>query len=684
MLRNRIYFVFVFSWVLISPDSSWAAHSPLLPRPQKVEYKSGSIALDRLSIVIPSDAAAEDRFAAAELDRRVFSRTGTHLPLLQKNTSPSIVLERTGPIDALAVPGEDPGPDSREAYRLEVTASGIAIRARSSAGIFFGVQTLCQLLEFEQGKAVFPAVRIEDWPTLAYRGTMVDMSEGQLATEQEVLRQIDLLAMWKANQYYFYNESSIEMDGYPLVNPAARFTKDAVRRMIAYGRERHIDVVPCLELYGHQHDLFRIEKYSELADFPHGGEFDPSNPKIRAVLADWVDQYLDLFPSRFAHIGFDETWEIARSAREKGSAPAKLFLDQISFIAKRFQAKRKLVLAWGDIMVKYPGIAAQLPSGIVAVPWWYDPEADPDYKKWLDPLVEQKVPTLVAPGVHMWDEIFPDYKKTFRNIDTFLAAGKRAKTLGLVNTVWSDSQQGLRRSAWPGMAYGAAAAWQTQPMDSETFFSEYAAVVYRPQAAPRVATALEKLEAAELSLQKVFGQTTFEGIWRNPFPAATRKNVNEHREDLRQARLLAENAQENLLVALKTEDHTALTSLLLEGRLIDYAGMRALYALEISDLWKQIQDKNGNDAELWDLMETTMGNFHGRVGDLMDILEDLRPQYQENWLAEYTSFRLDAALMNWTMEAQFWWHFQRRFQNLREQYKPGSPLPAIEVLAGER
>jgi N-acetyl-beta-hexosaminidase len=145
------------------------------------------------------------------------ARTGVHLDQSEQGEV-EIRLERTGAVDALAVPGEKPGPASREAYQLDVTTAGIKLTARSSAGIFYAVQTLVQLVEFQQGKPVFPLVHIEDWPAMAYRGTMVDMSEGQPATEDEVKRQLDMLALWKANQYYFYNEDSIELNGYPLLN----------------------------------------------------------------------------------------------------------------------------------------------------------------------------------------------------------------------------------------------------------------------------------------------------------------------------------------------------------------------------------------------------------------------------------------------------------------------------------
>ena len=152
---------------------------------------------------------------------------------------------------------EEPGPNSREAYDLTVTERGVKIDARSSAGIFYGVQTVRQLIEGGGSQAVLPVVEIHDWPSLAYRGTMVDISHGPLPTEKEIERQLEFLAQWKANQYYLYSEDSIELTGYPLLDQGARLTKEEVRQIVAYGRQRHIDVIPNFDLYGHRHDLFR-------------------------------------------------------------------------------------------------------------------------------------------------------------------------------------------------------------------------------------------------------------------------------------------------------------------------------------------------------------------------------------------------------------------------------------------
>jgi hypothetical protein len=559
---------------------------------------------------------------------------------------------------------------------------GGEVRGRSSAAVFYGVQTLCQMAEGSGAEATLPEVEIHDWPALAYRGTMVDMSEGPLPTEAEVERQIDFLSRWKANQYYFYSETSIELEGYPLLSQDARFTQDQIRHIVSYARERHIDVVPCLELYGHEHDLFRLEKYSDLADFPHGAEFNPRNPQVENLLADWSEQFAQIFPSPFVHIGFDETWEIQKAAEQQGggTTATQLFVSQLNNVSGLFERRGKRVMAWGDIMVKYPGIVSQLPTGLIAVPWWYEPVRDAEYKRWLAPLVEKGVPHIVAPGVSGMTEIVPDFELTFENIDTFLAAGRKSKALGLMNTVWTDDGQVLIRMTWPGMAYGAAAAWQSASVDRSRFSFGYAHQLY-PAVADAVAPALERLAESEAHLQKALGQDTMVALWGDPFRASTLQRCFKHRDDLRQARLLAEEAQEDLDRALADGGNAAgLDSLLLGSRLLDYAGMKFLYATEIADRWRALGPHPGRDVLRTEFVEPVADQQHGRLVDLMDIVTQLRPLYQQAWLAEYTPYRLAEALARWDLECQHWVRLQTQLENFAESYQQGQPLPELEEL----
>lgn len=637
-----------------------------------------------LPIQLPAAATGEDRFGARWLAGCLSRRLGMEVPVVQSAPpGRSILLARTGAVDALPVPGESPGPDSREAYSVRVAPEGGEVRGRSSAAVFYGVQTLCQLVEGQGANAALPEVEIHDWPAMAYRGTMVDMSEGPLPTPAEVERQIDFLCRWKANQYYFYNETSIALEGYPLLSQGARFTRDDVQHIIAYARQRHIDVVPCLELYGHLHDLFRLEKYSELADFSHGGEFNPRNPEVMKLLGDWAEQFCNLFPSPFVHIGFDETWEIQKAAQQqgRGTTATQLFIAQLNNVSRLFARQGKRVMAWGDIMVKYPGIVAELPAGLIAVPWWYEPDPDPQYRHWLAPLVEHRVPHIVAPGVHGFNEIVPDFNLTFENIDTFLAAGRKSQALGMMNTLWTDDAQVLMRMMWPGVAYGAVAAWQQVPVDRARFFAGYSNQAYADPAARDVAPALEELAQAEAHLQKALGQESMVALWSDPFSPSALRRCSAHREDLRQARLLAEEAEEALGRALQAEPGgPALSEFLLGSRLIDYAGMKFLYGVEIADRWQALGAAPSAERLQNDFIAVVSSQQHGRLVDLMDLLTQLRPQYQQAWLAEYTPYRLEEALARWDIELQHWVRLQTRLEDFGGAYQAGQKIPSFEVL----
>ncbi|MGO8732803.1 MAG: glycoside hydrolase family 20 zincin-like fold domain-containing protein [Terriglobia bacterium] len=324
-------------------------HNPLLPRPQEIKYGISRLPLAGLEIGFTSSPTEQDRFAAEELVSGLASRAqaGVHisegLPRQRR-----IVLRRTGSGRDLPQPDEHTGPDSREAYTLKITPEGGEIRANSSAGIFYGVQTLLQLVEGSAAEATLPEVEIHDWPSLAYRGTMVDMSHGPLLTEAEIKRQIDFLSRWKNNQYFFYSETSIEMPGYPLMSPKARFTAEQVRRIIDYARQRHVHVVPCVEFYGHLHDFFRIERYADLAVIPHGQDFNALDPRVMSVISDWVDELVRLFPSPFMHIGFDEPYDLDKSSAMSKVSPGQLYAGQLTRVVHLVQQHGKHVLFWAD------------------------------------------------------------------------------------------------------------------------------------------------------------------------------------------------------------------------------------------------------------------------------------------------------------------------------------------------
>jgi hypothetical protein len=669
------------SFLLAVSGSAQTLHSPLLPAPAKVQYGAGYLNIARLCVAPLASHAAEDAFALTTLLQ------GAHgaLPACAASSQkPSIQLERSGPVAALPVPGEAPGPESREAYTIDISADGIVVRGHSSAGEYYGVQTLLQMIEQSpDGAPRLPYAHVDDWPALAYRATLMDAgSEGPMLTFNEVKHQIDFIARWKGNQYFFYSEGNIELRGYPLLNPEARFTQQQIRELIAYARERHIDVVPAIELYGHLHDLFRIEAYSGLADFPHGGQFDANNPRVKAVLADWVGQISSLFPSPFVDVGFDETWSLQKAAAQTASStPVQLFIQQLTTVTHLFQAQGKTVMAYADIMVKFPGIVERLPKGLIALPWYYEAQPDPEYHHWLDPLIAEHVPNMVSSGVMSWDEIAPDFTVSFDNIDTLLVAGRRSHSIGLLNTLWTDDDQMLMEMSWPGIAYGAAAAWQQAPIQHETFFADYARIQYPSAVAPDFAAALTSLNAAERSLHAAVGEETMREFWRDPFTASSLDGLRGKYDDLHRSRLEAEDALTHLYAIQQTAPQTPhLGTFLFGAQAIDLAGMKFIYAGEISSAWQSLPPEPTRQQFLDVLGEGVSNETHSRMMDMMDGTTGTRELYRKAWLEQYTPYRLATALGHWDAEYLFWLRAQRNFEDFRRGFQTGQKLPSLHDL----
>ena len=141
--------------------------------------------------------------------------------------------------------------------------------------------------------------------------------------------------------------------------------------------------------------------------------------------------------------------------------------------------------------------------------------------------------------------------------------------MGLLNTLWTDSGQNLLQLAWPGMAYGAAAAWQHAPMQPQTFFADYSRIQYSPQIAEHFAAGLGQLDAAERSLQHAIGNETMVAIWNDPFTKSSLDAMKGKGEDLHQARLEAEDALEHFYAIKKAAGGHPADRLVYRGRAND-------------------------------------------------------------------------------------------------------------------
>jgi hypothetical protein len=505
-------------------------------------------------------------------------------------------------------------------------------------------------------------VEIEDWPSLPYRAVMVDMSHGPIVREEEVKRELDWVSRWKGNQYFFYTEASLQLDGYPLIRPGGQFTKDEVRRIIAHAKERHIDVVPNFDLFGHMHDLLRIEKYADLGHSPHGPELNPHDPRVKALLNDWIDQFCGVFTSPFVNIGFDETWQIERLARKLAVTPASLFLEQMNTVAGRFIQHGKTVLFWADQPIKYPEILDKLPKGAVPVVWTVE-EGQGIKGRSIAPSLAHKLPHYLQRNADDWQNLTIDYMRTWKGIGECVALGRESGAEGMITAMWLDSSQHLERISLAAYAFGLSASWQSGPMDVPGFLDTYASVLYRPDVAREVASGMREMTQADVLIRNFTRGSLYEGVWFNPFSPQWMSRSRKHMKDLHQARMLAEGAEEHFYRALRAgADPYTLKSLLFGARWLDYAAARYQTPVEIEDLWNllgpRIRDKDY--WPYWTSEVTTQD--HSRIVDMMDECTELREQFKTLWLEEYTPYRLGSTLGRWDAEYELWRAMQQKLQ----------------------
>jgi hypothetical protein len=635
-----IYIAFLFCLNLTYLDGQ---NPGLLPVPQKVTWGNAKFNLAGAKILLAPELFQREQKSLAQFIASVKQNTGLSLSVTYSEDPkvPLIVLNSDQPGPVLAVPNEKAGPQSREAYNINVTASKMQVTAKSDAGLFCALQTILQLIVNEGMNSFIPEVEIEDYPAFAYRGVMMDLSHGGLLTEEEIRKQIDFLSRWKMNQYYFYNEVSIEMKGYSLINYNASYSQEQIRRIISYGRERHIDVIPFVNFYGHLHELLRLEKYASLGIGNYGHDLDPSDPGVKVLLKDWIKQYADIFPSPFIHVGFDETWETERLTMEFPSIkPKELYLEQLNFVSKELKGYGKTVMLWTDISNNYPDIMSEFPRDVIPVIWEYS-DKPASFAKWLNPINKEKMPFFVQSAVDSWGNLYPAAKYTFDNIDICLKLCRDENAIGYITSVWTDAVQPLLRNTWMFMAYGSLGAWQKVPIEREAFIDNYCKIMY-PGIAKQMSNGFIKMAESEAHLAKCLGRHTLNEMFTDPFSAHILKNTTTHIEDYKNSRTAAEAAQESFTEALsyQTADSSFIKSMLVNSRMSHYTASRFIWAKTIVDRWNWIFDAKIKGKKDYIMYYDINYSTHGLTVDMMDWCTEIKEEYRKAWLSEYMPYRM--------------------------------------------
>ena len=485
----------------------------LLPAPRRLEHRPGVADLGAGIRCRPrcdeaGVAVALERVLAA-LSRSGVERRESGLPLRLRRTA-------TAPTSAIEA----------QSYVLEVRPDGIRIDAPGEIGLSYGLATLEQWVRLRASDALpapaLPCVTVEDAPAVAERGVLLDISRSRVPTMERLFALVDRLSGWKINQLQLYTEHTFAYRGHETVwRDASPVTPEEARRLDAHCRERHVELIPNQNSFGHLHRWLRHAAYRHLAECPEGIEHPfsrerepfslcPLDPGSLALLDDLYAQLLPNFSSRRLHIGFDETIDLGRGrsrARAEEIGVAGLYRDFLRDVHGLAARHGRRIQFWGDIVARQPGILSEVPRDAVVMEWGY--EADHPFAERAASLADANLEFHLCPGTSSWLSLAGRWTNARTNISRAVRTAVDAGAAGVTVTDWGD--QGHLQppvASEPGLLAAATLAWNPAvPLGTDAAADLLDAHVVSPGAEAGPAAAL--LELADL--YRLPGGGTFNG-----------------------------------------------------------------------------------------------------------------------------------------------------------------------------
>lgn len=387
-LRPAHLTTFILLAFLIIPAVVFAQHyqnKSIIPQPIQYQETSSVFTITSSTVlVLPKHL---DKNNATLLNDFISSFLGSHLDYKAKANANAIFLS----IDASAVP-------QKEGYLLKVSDKKITIVGHDAAGVFYGIQSLIQLIEpdTERESLHIPGVEIYDAPRFGYRGMHLDVSRHMFPVAF-IKKYIDLLAFYKFNTFHWHLTDDqgwrFEIKQYPKLQTIAAYreetlighkrelphrfdgrryggyyTQEEAREIIRYAAERHITVIPEIEMPGHA--TAALAAYPELGctGGPYQvatfwGIFDEvfcaGNDSTFAFLENVLDEVIAIFPSKYIHIGGDECpkvrWKACSKCQKRMAEQSLNNEDELqSYFIRRIEKylnkKERNLIGWDEIL----------------------------------------------------------------------------------------------------------------------------------------------------------------------------------------------------------------------------------------------------------------------------------------------------------------------------------------------
>jgi hexosaminidase len=475
--------IFSTSGTFASELSQLGLH--VIPYPQEVKTGGPDFVFkDEITIVLDRDNTASDRFAADELIKDL--RTGWNISakIGSKGPGPLILLTRHQVAKSM----------NNQGYQIISGNKELIIKARSEEGLFYGTQTLLQLIQrLPQGYKV-PGLTITDWPDMPNRAIHYDTKHHQDKASY-VKSFIKDLSHYKVNILVWEWEDKFAYPSHPEIGAPGAFTLQEMQEFTRYAKQYHIQIVPLVQGLGHVSFILKWPQYKDLREIPASNwEFCPLREGSYNLLFDLWKDAVDATPgSDYIHIGSDETYELAacEKCRVKSQEIGKSGLYQlfINKAADYLSKKNRKVMAWetpmGWKISESPAKGIEPTKGLVFTESYDYETPGLTYAKEARSLGFEVMAYDPNPGVvplivpytfekgEAGEMKVGSLEKSYR----FLSPAARSKSFnGMICTSWDDDD--LHNQMWM-MHFINAAAWSwngskpTLDEFRESFFASY-------------------------------------------------------------------------------------------------------------------------------------------------------------------------------------------------------------------
>jgi len=675
-------------------------HLNTVPKLKEVKLGGGEFVInDQTTLLLGKNHTRADKFAAKLLNQEIENLIKIPLPVkvprVSSNFKNAIILtipERDREFlkifkwqAALA--------DKKlreEGYIIGVEDEYILIAAASEAGLFYGVQTLRQLLESKEGKIMVPFLWVRDWPEIRYRGIMQDISRGQVLTIDTFKELIRTLSYFKINLLSLYIEHTFVFKKHPLIGQGCgSLTREEVKELDEYARDYHIELVPSFQALGHLYQILKHKEYAHLAETESRWSLSPAEEESYKLLQELFSEIVPAFSSKFFNIGCDEVIDLGEGKSKKIAqelGKGGLYLSHILKVKRVLDDYGRTTMLWGDMLLHHPEVIPNLPKDIIIMNWHYGTdklEGSDYYRPLIEVFQKAGLEQFACPGTSSWLRLFPDICIANRNIKCFISEAKKFGVEGVLTTNWGDNgNYNLLGYVWYGFAFSAETCWNPNKTEERSFGRRFCGRFFGPDTEP-IAQAIWLLSqsSSTISIDLVQEYPSWPHLlfWDDPFEGKYSVNVKDPLETGRKLTIISNSASEIISDNQEkvTKNKKWLDDLFFAAREIGYLGKRLLFIEEAKNLYHQAYANLGDEKVVTECLKKILALLKQLRSDLLQLKE----KYQNLWLKENRRPGLDYNLERYTLLIE---SFDRKISELeiiKKGYeKPGGSLPAPDKI----